>query len=79
MVKFEKITSCKTIDENKIVYDIELEKNHYFAANGIITHNCRLKNKLQTKEFNFTNGNIGINQRFRVLTHLILLSENVMP
>lgn len=60
MVKFEKITSCKTIDENKIVYDIELEKNHYFAANGIITHNCRLKNKLQTKEFNFTNGNIGI-------------------
>lgn len=60
MVKFEKITSCKSIDENKIVYDIELEKNHYFAANDIITHNCRLKNKLQTKEFNFTNGNIGI-------------------
>lgn len=62
MVKFEKITSCKSIDENNIVYDIELEKNHYFAANGIITHNCRLKNKLQTKEFNFTNGNIGINK-----------------
>lgn len=60
MVKFEKITSCKSIDENRTVYDIELEKNHYFAANGIITHNCRLKNKLQTKEFNFTNGNIGI-------------------
>ena len=62
MIKFEKITSCKSIDENRIVYDIELEKNHYSAANGIITHNCRLKNKLQTKEFNFTNGNIGINK-----------------
>jgi hypothetical protein len=43
------------------VYDIELEKNHYFAANDIISHNCRLKNKIQTKEFNFTNGNVGIN------------------
>lgn len=28
--------------------------------NGNITHNCRLKNKIQTKEFNFTNGNLGI-------------------
>ena len=26
------------------VYDIELEKNHYFAANNVISHNCRLIN-----------------------------------
>lgn len=56
--KIYKIEEFDVIDE--IVYDIELEKNHYFAANSIITHNCRLKNKIQTKEFNFTNGNIGI-------------------
>ncbi len=61
MVTFKKIESCKEIEYSGVVYDIELEKNHYFSANGIITHNCRLKNKLQTKEFSFTNGNVGIN------------------
>ena len=28
-------------EHNNYVYDIELEKNHYFSANNIITHNCR--------------------------------------
>ena len=46
--------------EDKDVYDIQLKENHFFNANGMIVHNCRLKNKIQTKEFNFTNGNIGI-------------------
>lgn len=59
-MKFEKITSAKIIKQDSVVYDIQLEKNHYFSTNGIITHNCRLKNKVQTKEFNFTNGNMGI-------------------
>lgn len=41
--------------------EIEDEENQYFVlTNGLITHNCRLKNKIQTKEFNFTNGNIGV-------------------
>ena len=62
MIKFKQINSCERVKcSNGCVYDVELEKNHYFSANGIITHNCRLKNKLQSKEFNFTNGNIGIN------------------
>jgi hypothetical protein len=61
MITFKRIESCKEVEHSNTVYDIELEKNHYFSANGIITHNCRLKNKLQTKEFNFTNGNVGIN------------------
>ena len=59
-MRFKKLTSSRIIEQDGIVYDIQLEKNHYFSANGIITHNCRLKNKLQTKEFNFTNGNMGI-------------------
>lgn len=59
-VKYEIVTSVEECDCVDVVYDIELEKNHYFSANGIVTHNCRLKNKLQTKEFNFTNGNVGI-------------------
>lgn len=48
------------------VYDIELKDNHLFASNiwsgrkGIVTHNCRLRNSLVTKEFSFTNGNMGI-------------------
>ena len=58
---FKKIDSVTiTHVAKEPVYDIEIEKNHFFSANGLITHNCRLKNKLQTKEFNFTNGNIGI-------------------
>ena len=61
MVTFKKIDSCREVESSNVVYDIELERNHYFAANHIITHNCRLKNKLQVKEFNFTNGNVGIN------------------
>ena len=33
---------------------------YFLMPNGLITHNCRLKNKIQTKEFNFTNGNLGV-------------------
>ena len=54
--------SAKRIDEDYCYcIQIEDEENQYFIlTNGLITHNCRLKNKLQTKEFNFTNGNIGV-------------------
>lgn len=38
----------------------EIELPYFTLTNGIITHNCRLKNKIKTKEFNFTNGNMGI-------------------
>lgn len=42
-------------------YCVEVVSNPYFVLdNNLITHNCRLKNKIQTKEFNFTNGNIGV-------------------
>lgn len=60
-MKFSKITSAGMIKSSGSVCDIELKDNHYFSANGVITHNCRLKNKIQTREFSFTNGNIGIN------------------
>jgi len=59
-MKYCKIYKIETITVDQPVYDIELAENHYFSANGIITHNCRLKNKVQTKEFNFTNGNMGV-------------------
>ena len=36
---------------------------YFLMPNGLITHNCRLKNKIQTKEFNFTNGNLGVNNK----------------
>lgn len=62
MVAFHKIEKSGIIPvENFEVYDIELEKNHYFSANNVISHNCRLKNMVATKEFNFTNGNMGVN------------------
>ena len=60
---FFKIKSIEKIDYTDEVYCIECsnENEPYFTLPcGLITHNCRLKNKIQTNEFNFTNGNIGV-------------------
>ena len=45
---------------DKIVYDIQLEENHYFSANNIITHNCRLRNQVQDNGFSYTLGAGGV-------------------
>lgn len=59
-----KFTSIKTVSitevERKIVYDIQLEENHYFSANNIITHNCRLRNQVQDNGFSYTLGAGGV-------------------
>ena len=58
-----KIKSIEEVEYNDDVYCIECknEEEPYFTLPcGLITHNCRLKNKVQTKEFNFTNGNLGV-------------------
>lgn len=59
-----KIKSIEEVDYSDDVYCIECKNQDepYFTLPcGLITHNCRLKNKIQTKEFNFTNGNMGVN------------------
>lgn len=58
-----KIKSIEPIDYKDDIYCIQCnnEDEPYFTLPcGLITHNCRLKNKIKTKEFNFTNGNMGI-------------------
>jgi anaerobic ribonucleoside-triphosphate reductase len=58
-----KIKSIEEVDYTDSVYCIECrnqEEPYFTLPCGLITHNCRLKNKIQTKEFNFTNGNIGV-------------------
>ena len=58
-----KVKSIEEVDYSDDVYCIECKNQDepYFTLPcGLITHNCRLKNKIQTKEFNFTNGNMGI-------------------
>ena len=60
------VKSIEKISEKQEVYCLKMEdeKSPYFVlANGIVTHNCRLKNKIQTREFNFTNGNIGVKNK----------------
>ena len=45
------------------VYCIECDNQdepYFTLPSGLITHNCRLKNAVTTKEFNFTNGNMGV-------------------
>lgn len=54
----------ENFDEPKSYYCFKVEDEniqpYFLLPNGCITHNCRLKNKIQTKEFNFTNGNLGV-------------------
>ena len=53
--------SSLTLEENSNpVYDIELDKNHYFSANNIVTHNCRLKNKIEDNTFSYSLGAGGV-------------------
>lgn len=51
-IEFKEIQNIEVLEYNDIVYDIELEKNHYFATNGIITHNCRLRSDTDNEYFN---------------------------
>lgn len=61
-VEIKSIDVIKT-DEVSNVYCLQMldpDSPYFVLSNGLITHNCRLKNKVQTKEFNFTNGNMGV-------------------
>jgi len=61
-MKFVDIDNIEIIkyDNPNTVYDIELEKNHYFATNTIISHNCRLRSDLsKVKEYSNSFG-VGI-------------------
>lgn len=59
-MEFKPIKSIKKVQYSDKVYDIQLEKNHYFKANNIVTHNCRLKNELQENTFSYTLGAGGV-------------------
>jgi ribonucleoside-triphosphate reductase len=62
MVKWVNIEEVNYIEHNDFVYDIELDKNHYFKANSIYTHNCRLKNDVsdQVNDFSYSLGAGGV-------------------
>lgn len=53
-MEFKKIDSVKVIKSDEDVYDIQLEKNHYFKANNVYTHNCRLKNDVSDSQNDFS-------------------------
>jgi len=58
-----KIKSIEEVAYDGNVYCIECknEQEPFFTLpNGLITHNCRLRNNLTTHEFNFTNGNLSV-------------------
>ena len=60
---YSRVTDVEPIHYAGYVYCVEIiDKNipYFILPNGLITHNCRLKNKIQTKEFSFTNGNMGV-------------------
>lgn len=59
-----KFTAIKSVSvtkvTDKVVYDIQLKEKHYFSANNIITHNCRLRNELKDNGFSYTLGAGGV-------------------
>lgn len=54
MINWEKISKIEVVEHDDYVYDIELEKNHYFSANNIISHNCRLRNSIEDVKNDFS-------------------------
>ena len=73
MIEFAEIENVEIEDYGEYVYDIELEKNHYFPANNIISHNCRLINdgemlELAAQSNSFGAGSIGSLGSHRVAT-----------
>lgn len=65
-----KIRSIEEVPYKDDIYCVEMknENEPYFTLpNGIITHNCRLKNMITTKEFSFTNGNLGVKWALYIL------------
>lgn len=58
-----KIESIEKVEYADDIYCIERndqDEPYFTLPCGLITHNCRLKNMVQTKEFSFTNGNMGV-------------------
>lgn len=65
MIKFCNIDCAEEQDTTSTtVYDIEVEGTEHFTANGIITHNCRLRNSIENddedNEFAYTLGGVGV-------------------
>lgn len=61
MIKFCDIECCEQLPiDSTDVYDIEVEDNEHFVANGVITHNCRLKNELDENDFSYSLGAGGV-------------------
>ena len=58
-VEIDSVTESKE-PESLDVYDIEVENNHTFIANNIITHNCRLRNELEENDFSYSLGFAGV-------------------
>ena len=61
-IKIKTITNSRLFSPSNC-YCIEMvdKNNPYFILpSHLITHNCRLRNSIQNKEFSFTNGNIGV-------------------
>jgi len=61
--QYFKVIDIEEVEYQDEVYCVERDNSsdpYFTLPSGLITHNCRLKNKVQTKEFNFTNGNMGV-------------------
>lgn len=45
------LDAVEQVYSTDFVYDIELAHTHYFAANGIVSHNCRLRSETDNRFF----------------------------
>lgn len=60
IISIEHLGDCSEKQYSYCIECSDIENPYFTLPSGLITHNCRLKNMITTKEFNFTNGNMGI-------------------
>lgn len=60
---YKAIVAIEKSDYKEELYCFEMnnkEDPYFTLANGVITHNCRLRNQIEKNEFSFTNGLTGV-------------------
>jgi ribonucleoside-triphosphate reductase (formate) len=74
-MEFKNIDSITEESYNGYVYDIELEKNHYFPANNIISHNCRLQSDKEMLDLASQSNSFGAGGSISLGSHRVITTN----
>lgn len=77
--EWKTIKSINEVSHHSPVYDIELDKNHYFGANGIISHNCRLVNDVELLDMAASSNGFGAGALSDIGSHRVISPNFARP